>query len=67
VAGAESIAASPARALLHARQKASPSNWDQDDGSSVGPPSIRPTETSQRAQLHLTASAVIAQADRQRK
>jgi hypothetical protein len=56
VGGAESIAASPARARLQVRQKVASPERVQVAGSRAGAPSSRPTETSQRAQLHLTAS-----------
>ena len=58
--GADSIAASPARALLQARQRTWPSRRDQLTGIFAGFPSILPTETWQRMQLHLTASPAIA-------
>lgn len=58
-AGAESIAASPARARLHGRQKVLSPDRVQVAGRATRLPSILPAETAQRAHLHLTALAAI--------
>jgi hypothetical protein len=58
--GADSIAASPASARLHARQNICAPDRVQVAGSATRLPSILPVETSQRAHLHLVAPAVIA-------
>jgi hypothetical protein len=59
-AGADSIAASPAKARAQERQKIPSTDRVQVAGRAAGLPSILPTETPQRIQLHLMAPAAIA-------
>ncbi len=51
--GAASRAASPARSLRQTRQNSPVRELSQLSGNSIGPPSMRLTDTAQRAHTHL--------------